>query len=185
MGEPKLLLPFNGKTILETVVDTAAEVTGQQIMVVLDGRQQEIFELVQKLPVFFTINPDPSRGMLSSVICGIEALPSSVDAFFLFLGDQPQVKADVAGRLKESWMIRAGGIFIPVTGGRRGHPVLISTLFREEIRNLPPEEGLKTLMRRHPEAIRELAMDRPEILRDIDTPSDYLYEIDLTDKKDT
>lgn len=183
MGEPKLLLPYNGKTILETVISTAAEVTGLQIMVVLDPRQEEILRLVKNIPAPYTCNPDPSRGMLSSIICGIDAIPASAGAFFLFLGDQPQVQAEVACRLKEAWMNQPGGIFMPVTGGKRGHPVLISTRFRENIRNLPPEEGLKGLMRRHPEEIRELEMDTPEILRDIDTPSDYLYELEWIDKK--
>jgi molybdenum cofactor cytidylyltransferase len=181
MGQPKMLLPFDGKNILGKVVDTAVEVTGAQVVVVLDERQEEILINVRELFVSFTFNPDPSQGMLSSVISGLNALPETTTAFFLFLGDQPQIQAKVAQNLKESWMKDPGGILIPVYGGKRGHPVLISIRYQEEIKNLPAEYGLKGLMLRHPGEIRELECGAPEILRDIDTPADYRYETGLID----
>lgn len=179
MGEPKLLLPYGAKTILETVASAATEVTGEQVMVVLDERQEDIRRKVQELQLSYTFNPDPSRGMLSSVICGLDALPENAAAFFLFLGDQPQVQAKVAQNLKAAWLANPGGILLPVYGGKRGHPVLISTRYKEEIKGLSPDNGLKGLMLRHPGETREVECGAPEILRDIDTPADYRFETGL------
>jgi molybdenum cofactor cytidylyltransferase len=67
-------------------------------------------------------------------------------------------------------------IVVPVFDRRRGHPVLISALYRTEIQSLDPGVGLRQLLDRHSVDILEVPVDDPAILRDLDTPEDYRRE---------
>ncbi len=65
------------------------------------------------------------------------------------------------------------GIVIPTFQGRRGHPILVDLKFRAEVLAIDPAEGLRRLMRAHPEDIGEVEAGDANILRDLDTPEDY------------
>ncbi len=43
MKKQKLLLPFKGKTIIETVIENAVSTVGKNVMVVLGSNREEIF----------------------------------------------------------------------------------------------------------------------------------------------
>jgi molybdenum cofactor cytidylyltransferase len=75
MGTQKLLLPFGGSTIVETVVRAALEASLQGAVVVLGADEDRVREKLAPYPVTFSVNADWERGMLSSVKTGFEALP--------------------------------------------------------------------------------------------------------------
>lgn len=47
-------------------------------------------------------NPDPTRGLSSSVKVGIEALPADADAALLVLGDQPTLSSETIRALLDA-----------------------------------------------------------------------------------
>ncbi len=177
MKRQKLLLPFNGKTIIETVVENVANVVGSNIMVVLGSHAEEIKSLMENQKVQFCINENYLNGMLSSAICGFRALPNEAKAALVFLGDQPQIPQLATNLVIDAWMKSKKGIVMPTFNGRRGHPVLIETRYKSEIEKLDPERGLKTLSEKYKYDVFEVECEIPEILRDIDTPEEYQFEI--------
>ena len=175
MKTQKMLLPFKGKTIVETVVDNALNATGN-VVVVLGSHKNEISEKLNGRNISLTINENYLQGMLSSVVCGFRNLPEMVEAIMLFLGDQPQVPSEAAEMVISNWEKSGIGIVIPIYQGKRGHPVLIETRYKNEIENLDPEKGLRQLMEIRKNDILEVDCPFPEILRDIDTPEEYEKE---------
>ena len=175
MKTQKMLLPFKGKTIVETVVDNALKVT-DKVVVVLGSHKNEISEKLSGRNISLAINENYLQGMLSSVICGFRNLPEKVDAVLLFLGDQPQVPCEAAEMVINNWEKSGKGIVIPTFGGKRGHPALIEARYKNEIENLDPEKGLRQLMEIRKNDILEVDCPFPEILRDIDTPEEYEKE---------
>ena len=173
MGTPKQLLPFGGKTVLQAVVDRLLHSRADGILVVLGCRADEISASLADRPVRFALNPAYAQGMLSSVQAGVAALPADATAALICLGDQPLVDPAVVDRLIEAHRETGAGIVIPTFDGKRGHPALISLRYRDEILRLSGDPGLKAVMRGHPEDTVEVAVSRPEILADIDTPEDY------------
>lgn len=182
MKTQKLLLPFNGKTIIETVIQNVALSVKTNIMVVLGSHRYEISRLIGQMPVKYCVNTDFINGMLSSVICGFRALPEYATAALIFLGDQPQISGTVAKKVIEAWRESKKGIIIPTFNGRRGHPSLIATKYIAEIEKLDHERGLRSLFIRFEEDIYIVECNTPEILRDIDTPEDYRFEINKNSK---
>lgn len=177
MKKQKLLLPFKGKTIIETVIENAVSTVGKNVMVVLGSNRKEISEKIEHFKVKRCVNKNYLNGMLSSAICGIQALPETAEAFLIFLGDQPQIPSSVSKLIIEAWEKSGKNIIVPVYQNRRGHPVLIETRFIPEIEQLDQNRGLKQLLEKYPEEVFEVSCSSPEILRDIDTPEEYKMEI--------
>ena len=177
MKKQKLLLPFNGKTIIEEVVKNASKSVDSNIMVVLGSHREQVKAQIENYRASFCVNENYMEGMLSSVICGFRALHDEVNAALIYLGDQPQIPPQVAKLVTEAWHQSGKGIVIPTFKGKRGHPVLIETRFKTDIENLDPEKGLRNLTEKFENDVMEVECNRPEILRDIDTPQEYESEI--------
>lgn len=180
MGTQKLLLPFEGKTIIEKVVENILLSGISHIRVVLGSDSGEIAETLQSWPVSFVSNGNFQEGMHTSVICGVNSLPPTARAVLIFLGDQPFIPGHVTEKVVEAWKNSGEGIVIPLFDGKRGHPPLYDMKYRNELSNLDPTQGLRSVAQKFPEDICEVETFSPEIVRDIDTKSDYINEINKT-----
>ena len=173
MGSQKLLLPYGQSTIIETVIDNVLNSSIDHVMVVLGANQEEIQDTLEHKPVQFCHNRKHEQGMLSSVICGIRALPPEAVTALIYLGDQPGIHPAVTNTVIEAYSEELFGIVIPVHMHRRGHPLLVDMKYRKEIEKLDLEAGLRSLRHHFPEDVLEVEVDEPGILVDIDTREDY------------
>lgn len=173
MGKPKLILPFGEKTIIETVVNNAVQSKVDEVLVVLGSNAEKIAEKIQNLPARTTVNPDFHQGMLSSIQWGFESLHEDTKAVLIMLGDQPLIPSSVISKIIEAYKQTGKGIILPVYNKRRGHPILIDIKYRDEVKQINPDMGLRALIHNHGEDILEVEVDSPGILKDIDTIEDY------------
>ena len=177
MGFPKMLLTFNGKTMIETVI---ANITGSRvdhIMVVLGAWRNEIADRIGNLNVKHCYNDNYKTGMLSSVKCGFKNLPSGYKAALVFQGDQPLITGSVIDSVIEAYLSSGKGLVIPVFEGKRGHPLLIDTKYVDVINNINPDEGLHLLSVKFSNDVLEVETSESGILRDFDTFDEYNEEI--------
>jgi molybdenum cofactor cytidylyltransferase len=98
-------------------------------------------------------------------------------------GDQPMIEAGEINRVIAARMESGKGIVMPAYRGRRGHPLLIDSRYREEVMTLPENKGLRTLAAQNPGDVFEAETDDPSVLRDIDTQDDYLNELNIINKR--
>jgi len=173
MGNPKLMLPYAKSTILETVVDNILHSCIEHVMIVLGPDDKAIRKALDQKPVRFCYNGDHEKGMLTSVICGIRALPPDTRSALIFLGDQPGIPPPVINRVIRAYEEELFGIVIPVHAHRRGHPLLVDMKYKKALEQLDLETGLRSLRHHFPEDVLEVEVDEPGILVDIDTPEDY------------
>lgn len=178
MGTTKQLLPFGDKTVLQTVVDTLLRARLAGVAVVLGHDAEVVRESLRERPVQFCVNEAYREGMFSSVLCGLRGLPANADAALIALGDQPQIALNAVRAVLRAYREGDKGIVIPVSGGRRGHPVLINlSRYQREILSLSGDQGLKPVVRGYPVDTLEVPVDDEGILRDLDTPADYRAEV--------
>ncbi len=177
MGTNKLMLPFQGKPLINIVIDHVMESGITPIWIVMGAFRSDMVTALEGLPVKQCYNPDYEQGMFTSVQCGFRQIPSTADAAVLFLGDQPLIPGEVTRRLIGEYSRSGKGILIPTYRGKRGHPVLIGKKYAQVIDTLVPDRGLHTLYDLYPEDIQEVDVVAPGILRDIDTLQDYENEI--------
>jgi len=176
MGRSKLLLPWDDRTVIETIIARLVAARLAEIVVVIGHQADEVVGLLADLPVRLVHNPAYAEGeMLSSLQAGLRVLPATTAACLVVMGDQPMIEGKVIGRILAAYAEGRGDIVLPVYRGRRGHPVLIGQRFWPDL--LALEGGApRDVIRRHPDHVIEIQVGTDSILRDIDTPEQYRYE---------
>ncbi len=177
MRSPKMILPFKGTTIIENVIKNIITSDIDNTVIVLGSNKDEILRLTEKFPVMHCYNGNYKDGMLSSVKSGFKYLPDDFRAAIVFLGDQPMINASVINNVIQGYNESGKGIVIPVYRNRRGHPLLVDKKYRDEIMNLDGQEGLRELVKNHPDDLLRIETEDPSILKDIDTEEEYKNEL--------
>ena len=116
-----------------------------------------------------TVFADAQRGMGASLAWGISRLPAW-DGCLVCLADMPCVRPRTYRLLMAE--LTSENIVIPRLGSRRGNPVGFGRRFFAELAELNDERGGRKVIRRHEAAVREIPVEDPAILMDIDTPAD-------------
>jgi molybdenum cofactor cytidylyltransferase len=173
MGVPKLLLPYGGSTIIETVLTNVTASRADATLVVLGSGRGSLREKIKRFPVRTAVNARFREGMLSSIQKGLASVPADCRAALIILGDQPGISPAVIDALIGAWTEGKKGLVVPVHGGRRGHPLLLDMKYRDEVSRLSPEKGLRALVGAHPGDVLEVETQDAAVLSDIDTPADY------------
>ncbi len=175
MGTNKLLLPFQGKTVLAQVVAVLRESALDRVLVVMGheaGLVQAMLGRYWPSGVDLVYNPHYATGdMLSSIQAGLAALPVNCDAALISLGDQPQIEQRIVEQVIAGH--EPGKVIIPSFHRRGGHPILIDRARWPDVLHLPFNSNLRQVLRDHAEWVRYIDVDTETILRDIDTPQDY------------
>src|SRR2546428_4343453 len=104
---------------------------------------------------------------------GMGAVSRESKGALVTLVDLPVVTAETIKALLASFRAAPLPILIAAYQGRRGHPVLFSSQVYGEILAAPLDQGAKVVVRKDPARVREIQLDDPGILADIDTPEDY------------
>ena len=173
MGAFKPLLPFGEQTVIEHCIQNLREASVDEIVVVVGHRADEVREHVRPANVRFALNPDPESEMSASIARGVEQIGNNTRATLIALVDHPAVFSDTIRQIIKEW--ESGAKLVqPEHNGRGGHPVLIDLNYRDELRNLDSDKGLRGFFERHREETRRLAVDSPYVVRDMDTWEDYL-----------
>jgi molybdenum cofactor cytidylyltransferase len=177
MGRPKLLLPFGDSTVAQALLASLRRAGVERIVVVIAPGDQALWSSVRAAGVEVAVNERPERGMLSSILTGLEALggPAALAAagepILVTPADLPAIDPATVRALIAT-LERGGALLaVPTYLGRRGHPLAVASELATEIAALDPAIGLRQLLERHP--VTELAVDDRGVVADIDTPADY------------
>jgi molybdenum cofactor cytidylyltransferase len=177
MGTLKQLLPYGDKTVIETVVDNFQQVDLHEIIVVLGYCSEQIQKTLNGYSIKTVINEKYRDGMLSSVQCGIESVDAFADAFLIGLGDQPFVSPFIISELLKHFVSQEKGIILPIYVGKRGHPIVIHSKYRDDIFGLDHNIGLKQLIHNNQNDLLVVDVASDTIIRDMDFPEDYEREL--------
>ena len=171
MGTPKALLPWGEESLIEYQARQLRDAGAEPVIVVLGHRAEEIAPLVSGNDV--VVNALYTEGRASSLRRGAEALPENTAAVVVLGVDQPR-PAYVLSALLDAHAISGALISVPVYQGQRGHPaVLDGSLVREMLKVREESLGLRAILDRHADQVREVPIDTPAVLLDLNTPADY------------
>ena len=173
----KLLLPFGGDTVIGRVAGEVGRSPVDRPHVVVGADSDRVQRALSGRAVDIIRNPDPTGDMLSSVRCGLRALPPQCEGILVALGDQPAISADIISDMVEYFREVEQSIVVPTFDGERGHPLLFDGAYRDEIVAAYDEVGLRGLVRAHPGEVHELPTGDSAVLSDMDYPEDYRREL--------
>jgi molybdenum cofactor cytidylyltransferase len=179
MRSPKALLPApDGQVFVVRIVRTL-QAAGIADPVVVTGKDHDaILDRLRdagltSVPLVVR-NPDPSRGQLSSLWIGMDAVVDpAVEGILVTLVDVPMVAVSTVTSVVEAWRRTHAPIVRPAIGDRHGHPVLFDRVLFDELRRAPVDAGAKSVVRAHEHDILNVTVDDEGCLTDVDTPEDY------------
>ncbi len=173
MGCQKLLLPLGGIPMIRRVVDEILASPVDRTFVVVGEDATQIQRALEGCRVEVVVNDSGRDDMLASVRCGLQAFPGSCGAILVVLGDQPGLKRSLVAGLISAAQTTGRNLVVPVYGGHRGHPLLFSARFKDEVMTEFDGTGLRGLLAKHPAEVFEFPTDSPAVIEDIDTLEDY------------
>jgi molybdenum cofactor cytidylyltransferase len=177
MGQPKMLLPWDKSTVLQTVITTFQTSGIKDILVVTGGAHEQVDALVGQT-VQIVYNKNYARGeMLSSIQTGLKTKMSESRAILIALGDQPQVQTRCIQHILQEYKRTNASLIVPSYKMRRGHPWLVARELWDEILKMPFGDTSREFLNRHAHDIHYVQLDTPTILQDLDTPEDYLSSL--------
>ena len=177
MGQNKLLMPFGDKSLIEHAVDTLKASDVDEIVVVLGHEADQVRSRLERRRVNFVHNPDYREGLSTSVRTGMSAVAKGADAIMIYLADQPLIQPDEISRLIQAFAEakRAGkSIVVPFFENRRGNPVILDASYRAMVLDIVGDVGCRRIIRRYPEQVFAVQMQTDHVVRDVDTPEDFL-----------
>ena len=163
----QLRLP-NGKTLLLHCASLLHTVT-DDVVVVLRPEDDELTDALSKSGCRVCYNPKPSRGMGTSLSCGVAARPDS-DAWLIQPADLPLLKASTLQQIGAE--LRYADAVVPFCHGRRGHPVGFTRCFRDQLLQLSGDHGGRHILKDTDKTVKWLNLHDPGIYRDIDKAAD-------------
>jgi molybdenum cofactor cytidylyltransferase len=165
MGRDKRMIVIDGRTLLDRAIGAALGGGLDPVLVVTgpDGP-------APPAGVGHVVNPDPGRGMGSSLAIGVAALPDRVAVVVVLLADMPKIGPAHVARLCRAFA--PGRICVPLFAGRRGNPVLLPRDLFDDLRALTGDQGARRLIETQSGRVVVVAMDDDSVLVDLDTPED-------------
>ena len=173
MGTPKALLPLDGETFLDRLIRLFSEV-GIMPIVVLGHQADQIRSGIQRgAEPTFVMNPDPERGMLSSLQCGLEAVPPDAEAVMFTPVDHPNLERSTLEKLIGHFEAERAPVTIPAFHGEHGHPVLIARPLIGELLALPTSAQASDVIHRYRSQTAYIEVDDAAVTTDIDDRAGY------------
>lgn len=177
MGRPKLLLPWGETSVLGHQIRVWQQLGAGQIAVVCSSTERTLFEELDRLrfPEDARIgNPEPARGMFSSIRCAAEwpGWRSGLERVAIVLGDQPQVRIETLRTLLVFSAARPSQACQPRAGGRLRHPVILPWPMFATLRQ-SSAASLKEFLQTAAGEIAACDSADAGLEFDLDTPADY------------
>ena len=172
MGQAKLLMPVGGRAIVRYVVESVLAGGVDLVWVVTGPDVEPIEAALAGLEVQIAVNPAPEEGQASSLRAGIAALPASVDAVLIALGDQPSLAPSIIPALLAARRTSPKLIVAPRYRDGQGNPVLFKREIFPELLRLTGDQGARPIIQQEPARVEWVELDLP-MPPDVDTLDDY------------
>ena len=178
MGQPKLLLPLGGTTVIERVLTVLDHPAIAARCVVVRASDAPLTETVRRAGGLALHPPVDPPDMRASVHFALETIqrdfsPRADDGWLLVPADHPVLDRRLIETLIVTWERDRPPILVPLVGNRRGHPTLFRWSLAREVASIPADLGLNWLLSEHAREVSELPVEGDAALTDLDTPEDY------------
>lgn len=172
MGHVKALLDISGESALARILRVLREAGIERRIVVLGHEAEAVRSAVDLEGVSVVTNPDPSRGLSTSLRLGLDAVSEEALGALVLHVDMPFIGTETLRAVVDA--ARSGERLVaPRYAGRRGFPVFFARdAFDELRRTLAGDVGARDYLAAHPDRLHYVDVDDPGCILDIDRPQD-------------
>ncbi len=171
-GGGKLMHLVDGEPMIARALKLFSTIDFTARVCVTRSESDGIRMLAQQSGFSVAVNPDPERGVGTSVAIATETLLSmepELDGILYAVADQPYLTKESADRLLDTFTDQPESIVSLSFGGKRGNPAVFPKEFFAELRALSEDTGGSAVIRRHPDKLALVEAGAARELEDIDT----------------
>jgi molybdenum cofactor cytidylyltransferase len=171
LGGPKLRMVAGGKSFLAHTVEVLASAGAGPICCVV-GAEDASWACQEALDVAVCVNPDPARGMLSSVIVGLAFVRGEAAGTLIAPVDHPYVCVSTIKSLLEIFAGFPDHVIKPVYRGRTGHPVVLPCTMFQAVLEASGMTTLREVLAQTGVPVRYVEVDDEGVLVNVNTQAD-------------
>ena len=174
MGKPKMFLPFNGKTLLQHVIDEIKKTNGTQLLVVTGCYHPLLKEILLSQQIDFTENENWEDGMGSSIQKGISYIIKhyqNASNVIILVCDQPHISSSLLNELITTAQKTSKGIIASFYNDTNGTPALFDKKYFEHLILSNGKYGAKKIIQQYKEDAAMVNFPLGKV--DIDTDEEY------------
>ena len=179
MGKNKLLLKYNGKSLIEHTIDTVSSCGFSEVILV--AREEEIIEIGIRNYLKVIKNENATKGITESIKLGI-LNTRNAEGYMFFTADQPFLDVATIRALQNKFAENSAYIIVPTCDGKRGSPVIFPSIYKEDFLKLQGDVGGKIIINKNLEKVKFVELQDSSKLFDIDTNESYEYILKLEEK---
>ena len=176
MGTHKLLLHFDGESLIRRAVRAVLEVALDEVVVVTGFNHGALEAELDGFPVRFALNENYTQGMGSSFATGVRALGDGVDAALFTLADRPFVGAREYRRLIEAYRDGSAALVAGRYGRVIAPPHIVARRLFAQVGN--DGAGIRPLLDELGDAATIVQFPERALL-DVDEPADFARALEL------
>ncbi|MDC0205280.1 nucleotidyltransferase family protein [Pelagibacteraceae bacterium] len=182
-GENKLIKEINGTPLINYAVKNILGSAIDELIIVLGHEKSLIKNIIKEnKKIKFIYNKDYKLGVASSIKKGVSNITKSTEAFFICLGDMPNINQNIYNKLiktrrnynKKLSPEKRKEIIIPTYEKKDGNPVLFSKFMKEKVMNINGDFGAKKIVEMNKDKILYVPIKNSGVTLDFDTKADFI-----------
>lgn len=171
---PKILLHFNGKTLLQHIINQVQPINDSTLLVVTGCYHQQLEPILAAQQIPFVFNKQWEEGMGTSIQNGIKHIQqhyATAHNVIILVCDQPYISAGLLQQMIDTQQHTGKGIVACAYNDTTGTPVLFDKKYFNQLALLQGPYGAKKMMGEFMNDLISISFAEGAI--DIDTPDDY------------
>ncbi len=166
----KLLIPLDNKPMIRHVAEQYAEAGIGSIIIVVGHQQDRVRNALAGLDVKIVFNEEYRNGQITSIRCGLKALPEKVKTVLVGLSDQPLLTANDIQQLLNGFGEQSEkSMLVPYYQGERGNPIVLSAEQALAVDSDGIRLGCRKLIDRYPKKVMRFEVFSNHYTCDLDT----------------
>jgi molybdenum cofactor cytidylyltransferase len=185
MGSPKALIPYQGKTFVEHLIDVTTHPRVGVTRIVVGAHAEEIRARLSSTAraASIVVNSEWQQGQLSSIQAAIRSLPGNeTEGMILCPVDHPIISAALVARLIVEFDSGGKAVVLPTFHGRRGHPVIFRSTLYEELLAASPAVGARQVVWAHRADVAEVPTEEEGVTLNLNDPETLKRVLENSDR---
>ena len=173
MSGYKPLLKWQNTTLIEYQIKTLFDAGVDEVMVVVGYNYKSITPYIENSKASFVINNKFASGRATSIIEGMKFVSPDTTSIMILGVDQPR-NSVIINQLIYQHSSLDYLITYPSFDGKGGHPIIFSSLLREELMLISEtSSGIRLITEKYKDKINKVEMQEPLVRLDLNTSHEY------------
>ena len=173
-NQNKLTKNYKGKPLINHAVQSIIKSKIEKLIIVLGFEYLKVKKKINKnKKIKFVINHNYTRGICSSIKCGLKKISNKSDGFIIVQADMPEIGKNILNKLYKEIKTNKKEIFVPRKNNKIGNPIGFKLSMINQLKKITGNRGAKFIIKRNRSKIKYIRTKSLGIFKDIDLNKDF------------